>query len=844
MVINKVLKGILKWFIIYCTCIFFIQLCNPLIVDTAKYFQVFNANLNFNQFIWLILCLLVGTFCFLNRIINLKVVSIIVAVYCTFRFHEDLHPEWSFMQYGSIYYLDILVGVLLFSTFIESIKIITCRYKRIKRQKENTSNHECKSSATYSDNSINRKEDDRFGFYEEAELFLDKLEEHKVSYQNHALIVGLEGEWGSGKSSFINMIECAISNYSKNSQLKLIKFSSWNYRNSNQLTIELLSTISEAIDVKEVTKAIDKYIKVFEGTSFQWLAGLTRVFLGEGKTTQEYFNDVNEILKNRSQTLIIAVDDIDRLVKEEVLEVLKLLRNTANFRNIVYVVAYDRNYVEDTLKEYGINDPEKYLEKIFNVPFLLPEKSIESRKKLYKEILQKNILFNKTDKTDKGIEAFVNEFGEFISIRNIKKLAKQLLINTPFIREDGLTFELDIYDTLILYYLSIKYHTVYAHLSDIKSVIKESNNAEYLVAFNRYNTILLNKLENPNDLKNSKGITDDIYKKRISSYVEKTDLEFVYKLLTGLFGLQRYRTAYSISHIDAYPIYFNRVFPDNCIKVSDFISQSKSDNFSKVLSGWKDSCNMAILCNIIEYLDFSKYSNTEIKRVINIIISEIATEQIYIDDPNLYCSADQKFRIIPGIYCKNNIRIIFYKKVLVDILNNTIVDETFMQRFSILLDRRIMRFYELMEYVSLYRTYIQKYLASVQDYHNFNPQVWYSIVYLYQNINATSYVEEAQDIFKKHLLQHIDSFYTVYCANFSSLTADDKQFIDSVFYKTFGRFVSILFSPPSYSANLEDTFTNGWMQKMIEYLKKNKGYKADLFSQHYVKHRLLYNKSI
>lgn len=131
MVNNKVLRSISKWFIIYFACILLIQLCNPLIIDTEKYFQGFNANLNFNQFIWLILCLLVGIFCFLNRIINIKVVSIFMAVYCTFRFYEELHPEWSFMQYGSIYYLDILVGVLFFSALIESIKemlqIITWR---------------------------------------------------------------------------------------------------------------------------------------------------------------------------------------------------------------------------------------------------------------------------------------------------------------------------------------------------------------------------------------------------------------------------------------------------------------------------------------------------------------------------------------------------------------------------------------------------------------------------------------------------------------------------------------------------------------------------------------------
>lgn len=473
---SSLLMKILKWLIIYCICILLTQLCNPLILDTIKYFHGFNTELKFNHIIWLSLCLLVGIYCFLNRVINLNVTtSIILMVYCTLRFYEELHPEWSYIEYGSVYYLDIPIGVLFIFSLIYTIK----------KQKKNVGNQKSEFSATYSENSITQKEDDRFGFYEEAKLFLDRLEEQKKTYQNNALVVGLEGEWGSGKTSFINMIEYAISDNNKGSQFKLVKFSSWNYRNSSQLTIELLSTISEAIGIKEITKAIEKYIKVFEGTSFQWLAELTRVFCGEEKTTQESFNFVNEKLKNSPQTLIIAVDDIDRLVKEEVFEVLKLIRNTANFRNIVYVVAYDRDYVEETLKDYGISNSEKYLEKIFNVPFLLPAKSPERRNELYKEILQKNILFNKTDKTDNGIKAFIDDFGGYISIRNIKKLAKQLLINTPFVREDGLTFELDIYDTLILYYLSIKYRCIYDKLKDYSHRIKELGKHENELVYNK-----------------------------------------------------------------------------------------------------------------------------------------------------------------------------------------------------------------------------------------------------------------------------------------------------------------------------------------------------------------------
>ena len=67
------------------------------------------------------------------------------------------------------------------------------------------------------------------------------------------------------------------------------------------------------------------------------------------------------------------IDDIDRLNAAEIKEVLRLIRNTANFPYIQFIVAYDKNYVCEVLKNNGINTPEHYLEKFFNVEMALPK---------------------------------------------------------------------------------------------------------------------------------------------------------------------------------------------------------------------------------------------------------------------------------------------------------------------------------------------------------------------------------------------------------------------------------------------------------------------------------------
>ena len=51
---------------------------------------------------------------------------------------------------------------------------------------------------------------------------------------------------------------------------------------------------------------------------------------------------------------------MDRLTKSEIYEVIRLIRNTANFPYLKFIVACDRKYIIEQLKELNMNP--KYLE--------------------------------------------------------------------------------------------------------------------------------------------------------------------------------------------------------------------------------------------------------------------------------------------------------------------------------------------------------------------------------------------------------------------------------------------------------------------------------------------------
>lgn len=200
---------------------------------------------------------------------------------------------------------------------------------------------------------------------------------------NNCLTIGLMGEWGSGKTSLLNMTE----EYLKDSKIKIIKFNPWLYSSYNQLVgqffDELIMEFTESRDVS-LTGFLRQYkIKVNElelakklavvGTSLidsRLGSGVERIL---GSSSEEenlaYLKKkINGQLAGRK--VVCIIDDLDRLSRDEIAEMFKLIKIMADFKNMVYLISFDKDVVSEALeKDYG---GEKYIEKIINVPLQVP----------------------------------------------------------------------------------------------------------------------------------------------------------------------------------------------------------------------------------------------------------------------------------------------------------------------------------------------------------------------------------------------------------------------------------------------------------------------------------------
>ena len=107
------------------------------------------------------------------------------------------------------------------------------------------------------DKPISKEEEDLLGRYPLATRIADMINNLGDDYK-HSIVIGIEGEWGAGKSSFIELIlgrvdpkrskprDSADSNV-VNERNIVIEFNPWNFSNRNELIKDFFSLIDEKL---------------------------------------------------------------------------------------------------------------------------------------------------------------------------------------------------------------------------------------------------------------------------------------------------------------------------------------------------------------------------------------------------------------------------------------------------------------------------------------------------------------------------------------------------------------------------------------------------------------------
>lgn len=246
----------------------------------------------------------------------------------------------------------------------------------------------------YTDTPVERLENDVM----DVQVYVESLSEFILGCST-PMTIAIQGDWGSGKTSMMNMIKQTIAD-----KIVPIWFNTWQYSQfemASYLSISLLSNFLEKIGAEEesqnflrsIAKGAIGFAKTVTVVAAEQLVGgtiagnlkenLAEIGKQDSAKALEELRDkireaVNAKLKSSGKDrVVVFVDDLDRLAPEKAVELLEVLKVFMDIPKCVFVLAVDYGVVTQGLeKKFGVgvghSKGRSFFDKIIQLPFAIP----------------------------------------------------------------------------------------------------------------------------------------------------------------------------------------------------------------------------------------------------------------------------------------------------------------------------------------------------------------------------------------------------------------------------------------------------------------------------------------
>lgn len=338
---------------------------------------------------------------------------------------------------------------------------------------------ELSSQAIDPDNAIVSEEADWLGFSAMAKGLYKDLK--VVDLSMSSLTVGVIASWGKGKSSFINLLRKRLE---KDGGI-IIPFNPRGSKSVSSIPEDFFDTFAKELSRHYLGFGLllaryTKHLGLLN--QYEWtrpLGSLLTLVL-PGKEQEA----VNRTLRELGKRVYVLLDDLDRLSGEEILEVLKLIDRNASFSNTVFIVAYDKAYVNNVLKkhlDHGL--AHSFIDKYISWEIPLPEPD----KGMLEELIGIELWMKVKDGYPTGYEEIQRgwkEVGSTIveSLNSVRDLKRYFNLMIP--RYNEMKGMVNPAECFLLYLLCYKDFGVYTALNSGRLLELDVSSRTYVLAPN------------------------------------------------------------------------------------------------------------------------------------------------------------------------------------------------------------------------------------------------------------------------------------------------------------------------------------------------------------------------
>lgn len=283
---------------------------------------------------------------------------VIILMYGYYCWHEKLYaPILIFCFVG---YTDVLIGILIFTLFY---KLISSIFKKKKNEEIDD-----KDTIFLSDTPIISDKKDILDYANDVKQLAEQL---KIISSEYSYSVGITSSWGSGKSSYLNMLK----NYlSSNKDFIVIDFNPRHSYTPQDIQKDFFSVLQSKLKEYDYrfTYIFKNYLKALSIIESKFLSSLFELHkIWDVKSEKEKLNDLISQIDKR---IVIVIEDFDRLLADEIIEVFKLIDGNASFTNFIFITAYDKKHINKIIGETYSNEEAFFSDKFFTIEVPIPKR--------------------------------------------------------------------------------------------------------------------------------------------------------------------------------------------------------------------------------------------------------------------------------------------------------------------------------------------------------------------------------------------------------------------------------------------------------------------------------------